>query len=294
MDRRSWQGWDYLKLPSAPATWLIEPLLPAGGSLLLYAPAKIGKTYLALQAAMAVQGEPELPDFLGYPIQTHGRVLYVQLDTPRSLWHERYIRFLIGNGVNGAGNIHYADRETLVYPFDARSPEHLATLRQACLDMPEWPVLVIIDTLRESHMLEENNATDMKNTIAALKTAVAPAAVIFVAHDRKSQDGGPEGEVRNSNRGSGYTVGAMDTILRLGRTKMEFIGRAIEDGSMKLTRRDDLLWDVDHKDMEGHLKMVMADPSLTSTAAKAKALATRTGRAEEACRSLLRRGLHAV
>ncbi len=86
----------------------------------------------------------------------------------------------------------------------------------------------------------------------------------------------------------------MDTILRLGKTKLEYIGRAIEDGSMKLSRRSDLLWEQDIRDVEGHLRQIMADPGLTTTYAKAKALSERTGKGEEACRSILRRGLHVV
>jgi RecA-family ATPase len=70
---------EYLSLPQPPQRWVIDQLVPAQSLVVLWGPAKEGKTTLALQAGLAVtQGTP----FLGYDTQ-RGTVLLLQFDTPR-------------------------------------------------------------------------------------------------------------------------------------------------------------------------------------------------------------------
>src|SRR3990167_6684502 len=79
---------DYLALPRNAENWLLRPLLPVGGSMILYGDPKVGKSYAALQLAVALTGDG--PDeWLGFPTGQAGPVVYVHLDTPRSLWAER-------------------------------------------------------------------------------------------------------------------------------------------------------------------------------------------------------------
>src|SRR5688572_32876186 len=108
-------GLEYLKLPRAKETWLVDPILPTSGALLLYGDPKVGKSFAALQLAAAL-ASPSVEESFGFPVKTHGPVVYVQLDTPRSLWAER-LEEVRESGVN-TDSIHFADRETLdCFPF---------------------------------------------------------------------------------------------------------------------------------------------------------------------------------
>src|SRR3990167_8030799 len=79
----------YLNLPRDHNLWVLKPLIPISGKGLLYSPAKVGKSSLAIQLAQAVSGDAQ--DFLGFPVVTHGRVLYIQIDTPRATWADRFV-----------------------------------------------------------------------------------------------------------------------------------------------------------------------------------------------------------
>jgi RecA-family ATPase len=198
-------GQDYLKLPSSPATWLVEPLLPSSGAMLLYGDAKVGKSFAALQLANAIQSGQS---WLGFPTRK-GNVVYIQLDTPRM-----------------------ADRETLdAWPFDILDPEHLITLRDELQALK--PDFVIIDTLRESHSADENDSTEMQEAIAALVAATKPAALCLISHARKpSQES--DYSLMADNRGSNYVVGRMDAIVRFTSKSARVSGRSIEEHSISL------------------------------------------------------------
>src|SRR5258708_7481699 len=61
-----------------PTNWIVNPIIHEGATLLTGDP-KVGKSFLALQIALAVSGgEKYLLDSL--EVCTHGRVLYLALD----------------------------------------------------------------------------------------------------------------------------------------------------------------------------------------------------------------------
>ena len=296
-------GSTYLSLPRAPETWLIKDLLPVGGSMLIFGDAKAGKSYLGLQLALALSGAR--PDFLSFQTIRTGRVAYIQLDTPRSLWADRISRLTEAGEPFPSAPIWFGDRETLgTWPFDITDPSHRSILRKGLweepvreevdretgevLGTPVAPTAVILDTIREAHSLDENDSTDMRNVIAAVEATVRPAALIIIAHARKPSGDAPP-DLMADNRGSNFVVGRMDAILRLTKKTIYYTGRAIEEGSFRIRRTDSGLWVADEAGNEDHLRAVLADPTLSSLSARAKALAGRIGKGEEACRSILRR-----
>lgn len=277
-------GSEYLALPRAPETWLIEPLIPAGGSVLLYGDPKVGKSYAALQLALAIEGGTE---WFGFPVRTNGKVVYVQLDTPRSLWAQR-LETLKKDGLP-VETLTFGDRETLdCFPFDILNQEHYDLLRSELQQISPAPVAVIIDTLRESHSGDEDKSTSMQPVIAALQSVVAPAALIVIAHSRKTI-GDQAPDLINDNRGSSYVAGRMDCIIRFSRHTVYYTGRAVEEGSIRLERTENGLWVPANDDRDKLILAIINDPNLTSTSARAKALSERIGKSEEACRSLIRR-----
>lgn len=216
----------YLKLPVAEYTWLIDGLIPTGGIVNLFAPSKAGKSFLVLDLARALsQGDPA---WMGHAIPNQAKVLFVQLDTPRSLWIERF-EMLKAAGVDFTTNeitedtpnsCHYfqvLDMEAVPQPFNLMDPETRAWFNtQVCALQPD---LVVIDTLREIHDMDEDKAGPMKVVLGNLVAAITPPdgprpALLIVTHSRKESpkfDGG----LMQEGRGSNYLVGRCDTILRL-------------------------------------------------------------------------------
>lgn len=282
-DNATLLGRDYMNLPTNE-TWLVKPLIPVGGACILFGEAKIGKSYAALQLAQAIEHGGE---WLGFPVMQTGPVIYTQLDTPRGLWIQR-LKDLEQSGVD-LSTILYQDRETLnTMPFNILLPEHFHLFRTEI--QKHNPVAVIIDTLREAHQQEENSSKDMQNVIANLQAACFPAAMILITHERK-----PDKEAGFSLisdiRGSNYIPGRMDAILRFTKARLYYTGRAIEEGHVALQRLDNGFWSSAQIDVDKAVAEVLANGRVPSVREKAKLLAQRIGKTEEACRSLIRRAL---
>ena len=274
-------GHAYLALPRNPETWLLRSLLPVGGLLNIYGEAKIGKSFAALQMATALQHGG---CWLGFQVVSTGPVVYIQLDTPRSLWLERLDA--LGACMTP---LHYADRDTLgTWPFDIGRPDHFQRLQRAL--QPVAPVAVFLDTLREAHAKDENKSDQMQTVFALLQAATYPAALIVISHARKPTDAAPD--LIADQRGSSYTAGRVDAVVRFTRKTLFYTGRAIEEGSIRLTRLDNGFWEPDTEQaqlMDHHARTVLVDPTLTTVKAQALALSTLTHKSPEACRSFLRR-----
>jgi RecA-family ATPase len=294
MTQRILSGVDYLSQPSGPDTWLIKPLLPTSGAMLIYADPKAGKSYLALQLAQAIESGSS---WLGFPCRA-GSVVYIQLDTPRNVWQDRIKTLVQAGSMTQLPS--FADRESLnTWPFNILQPDHLIMLREALKSVTRVnmstgedslapPDLVIIDTLRESHQGDENDSTEMQEVVAALVAATQPAALLLISHSRKpSQDG--DFSLMNDSRGSSYVVGRMDAIVRLTPKSARIAGRSIEEHSIELERLDSGFWDVPSGENDTIMTALLLDPTIPSLRQKAKILAARIGKSESACRGMLRR-----
>jgi len=287
----------YCALPRSPETWIIENLCPVSGLLNLYGAPKGGKSFLAMQLAAAVS-DPTVNNWMSFPIRTHGIVLYLQLDTPRSLWGQRMDQFReLGFDLS---NVYIADAEQAPYPFDI-----LGTLRDPV--SPSWtylrdqviahqPILVIIDTLREIHSGDENKSDQMHNVMANLISACHPSAVCVISHSRKDNAMAPEGQRENlldDNRGSNYISGRMDGIMRTvstsHKTYLSYQSRTSERAQLKCKRYAPGLWAVVCTEEDTIVRDILRNPLLTTMHARVDALVEQTGKSPEACRSRLRR-----
>ncbi len=249
---------------------------------------------LAIQLALALTGNED--EWLGFPIVTHGKVLYLQLDCPRSTWRLRF-EALKKHGIKiNDENFLLADRESLAhYPFDIlKTLPHDHMLYLHGLVQYHNPVAVVIDTLRKVHSGDEDKSTIMSNVVSRLIGACHPAALILISHSRKPSPDG-DFDLMAEHRGSGSVAGEMDAILKLTKSSLYFAGRNIEDGSIKLERQDAdhvLLWKVrSDADMEKHLLRVLNDTTLPSMRSKAKVLAPLISKSEDGCMSIIRRRL---
>lgn len=245
-------------------------------------------SYMSLQLAFALAGAQ--PDFLGFPVVTSGPVAYIQFDTPRNVWQLR-LRELKAGG-HPVESVHYADRQSIKdYPFDILQPAHVAYLKS--IVVPLKPIAVIIDTIRDSHSGDEDSSTEMRNVIVNFRAALGETAIILISHARKPS---PEVErnILADMRGSSAVVGSMDVIMRLTKRALYYVGRSIEEGSIRLQRQDNGLWLPDEGDTAEALARVLSDTSLTTLRAKARALAPMIKKTDEAAMSMLRRATEAI
>jgi RecA-family ATPase len=275
-------------MPRPNHTWIVHNLLPASGLLNIYGPPKGGKSYAALQLAYAVAGVDE--DWFGFDIEQHGPVLYLQLDTPRSLWQARlFDDFLTSAGLDGS-RVHIADRDIAPFPFDIlRADSGGRWLTDTCKTLA--PVVVIIDTLRECSQANENDSGEMKNVINGLVATIAPAACVLVSHSKKDNMTIPAAErdqLMHDNRGSSYVAGRMDGVIKITEKSFHFQSRTCEKGKKAIERdHTSHLWHLKYDEINQHISLIHADPTLLTIADRAHALASLTGKKYEACRKLI-------
>lgn len=217
----------YRAAPRDPQPWVIRSLVPVGGLVNIYGKPKSFKSYLALGMAFAVANGAD--EWNGFEVLKQGRVAYLQIDTPRSNWAGR-IDKLAAAGFDDS-NILFADLNTVPYPYNVLEEKHYLGLKQA---LAEWqPVMVIIDTLRESFSGDENDSNTMRNVITNIVAATRPSSVILLSHQRKDgvmqrMNGGED--LMDDNRGSSYIPGRMDVIIKMTGKRMIYQGRSTPKG----------------------------------------------------------------
>lgn len=230
----------YASLPSQTDNYLIDRFLPCPGRVLLVGPPKRGKSYLALQIGLAVaKGE----SFLGRPALSAGRrVLYLQFDTPHSLWLER-MHMLKEEGIElppfrpqaDHGDFIVLDPSHLRRSLDVvNNPDDVAYLIQIMTDLK--PALVIVDTLAKLHSGDENDAGAMKKVFHVLNSIFADCCILYVHHTRKlSPQPGQKVLHRptpsDAARGSSFLAGEVDAIWLLYNNSLTTEVRFDESGS---------------------------------------------------------------
>lgn len=292
-DRNVHSFQEYIDLPQHEKPWLLKPFIPVGGIACIHGAAKTRKSFLSIQLARDIaNGEP----WLGFPTRP-GTVLYVQLDTPRSIWQMRFqelARQNFGLTPEGAGRLFLADTDTpgLPYPFYISKPEVKLWIKHQ-IDTIK-PDLIIFDVIRKMFKGSDNDSDTMDLLIEEIKHTCQPAACLVIAHSKKASkdhDGGTLDEMR----GSGAQGAAYDTVFRLlkGRKgkppKLTIEGRVTEDMEVILKNRDDLLFDLGQEsafDAAIRHALVM---DFTSERKRAEHVAALTGEDFAKCQSAIRR-----
>lgn len=280
---------EYNQLPDYQGTWVIKDLLPVGGSMSLYGSPKAGKSHFSLQLAHAITGQET--NFLSFPIAFHGRVLYLQLDTPRSLWKKR-TKDYEALGLDQS-NLYIADREMAPFPFEILRPDMGGSwLRDQCQTIA--PVVVIVDVLRNMTMADEDKSGDMRRAFDALISAVAPAAVVLMSHAKKTNFALAPDErdnVIHDNRGSSFLPGAVDGIVKLTPKTLIAQSRTMDEKRIPITFSPVTLWSLTNppeEDFEAMVTQILAEPDISQREA-ARRLAEQTDLTEQAARRYLQR-----
>lgn len=278
-------GSEYLALPRQPETWLIKDLLPVGGGgMLLYGDPKIGKSYAALQLAWSLTTQTP---WFGFSVPKKAHVVYLQLDTPRSLWADR-LDSLRSHGYP-IETVHFADRETLgTFPFYINNPDHYKILSDALSAIN--PAAVIIDTSREAFTsVDENESTAMQEAVARMEACIYPATAVYVSHARKTNvEHGYD--LKGDVRGSNYLVGKVDSICRFSHKSMRIVSRTLEEHTVKLDRLEDGTWSIAEDPFKALVDLTISDNPDTPIRELARIIHLRyPEKSEEACRAAVRR-----
>lgn len=191
--------------------YLCEPCIPLGGDVLLHGKRALGKTQLALTLAISVM---EGGKFLGHFPCLQGPVAYVQADMPKKLQQDRRRTLYAATGKDyGSQYLHILSDSKVDILSAAHAREEWISRLHA-----HNPVLVIVDTLRKTHGLDENSSDTPVAVYGAWRALVGQrATIVYVHHDRKTTE---FGDLNESARGSGAWLDECDTGLHvLGKKK---------------------------------------------------------------------------
>ncbi len=183
-----------------PPSYLIDPILPAGGLAVLFGRSSIGKTFVALDMALCVATGTDWLD--GYPVKK-GTAVYVMAEGTGGLGR-RIRAWEIAHSI--AIN---ADARFVPEPVQLKDPQEVKKFIALLKQLPgdPAPVLVVIDTLARCFLGgEENSAKDMGLFIAggdAIRKATS-ATVLVIHHPGRKED---------HERGSTALRGAADVVM---------------------------------------------------------------------------------
>ena len=203
---------------------LVKPFMPVGGQCLLYGKRGLGKTQLAHTLAIDVAlGQP----FLGMFETVQCNVVYVQADIPPALQKDRYSRIVKHLSLDKQFPLWYLISPGSFDTLDAIGNEAnwIEDLRAVS------PGLVIIDTLRKAHRMDENLSSTVVDVYAAWRYICGPdATILYIHHDRKSFDGGE----------SAYRALAVKALSCISHPRRRYIfaEHALRDRTFKAIGRD--------------------------------------------------------
>ncbi len=183
--------------PPPPTRYVVPGLLPHGLAI-LYGRPKQGKSWLALDLALAVVCDGRVAG--GFPVEP-GDVLYLALEDGPSRLHERTTA-LLGEGQPGPAGL----------TFVTRLRAHLFTTVRAWHHAAGIPRLVIVDTLQRARGPARANVNAYAEDYSAVSAVKELAdelgiCILLVHHSRKALS---EHDV-DAASGSYGIVGAADT-----------------------------------------------------------------------------------
>lgn len=226
---RSFTADELLSLDLPEPDWIVESVIPEGLSLLV-APPKIGKTFLALNVAVAVAGHGVA---LGKAPASGGRVLYINLDGSLRGMQKRLGAMLRGESI--PKNLH------VVQEWERADEGGLRRL-DAFLRAYSDTKLVVIDVLQKFRPKGTNKRGVYEQDYEALgplrqMCEEHAVSIIVVHHTNKRTDG----DELNAVSGSTGLAGAVENVLLLTKergqvdAKLTVIPREEEEISLALS-----------------------------------------------------------
>jgi hypothetical protein len=200
-----------LVAPNTPK--LIDPWLAAGAIALVFGPPSAGKSLWSATLAREVARGGTL--YGAYPC-ARSRVLVIQADMPTEMVVER----VQASSVPPSPNVQYWLTNNAPLDVLKLAKTHKAELAQARAFAPE---LVIVDTLRKTHSLDENDSAAPDRVYSAWREAFPGAVFVFLHHSRKIPMNATSADamIRESFRGSIAWAAGADTLIAIRRVRQK-------------------------------------------------------------------------
>jgi RecA-family ATPase len=189
-----------------PELDFVLPGLLAGTVGGLIAAGGVGKSTLALQAAIDIAVDVAGADLLGLGVEKHGRVVILAGEDPDVALHHRIKR--IASRLPPDAHEMLAEALTIVpcvgLGVDIMDDQWFAEVGRLC----EGARLVVIDTLTRFHSLNENDAADAKAVMAALERLAKQTGctVLYLHHVNKGAALNGMADLQQAARGSSVFV----------------------------------------------------------------------------------------
>lgn len=256
--------------------WLVEPLLPRGRQISLYAQGKSGKSLIALEIACALaSGRPSMLEDARPPMH----VVYIDFEmTPGDL-QERLIELGYDTKDSDFGQLKTHLHYYLLQPFDPLDTKAGGNQLMQVVEH-HAAALVVLDTLIRSVEGEENSSDTIKNFNRYTGQRIKSQQRTLLRVDHAGKD------ATRGQRGSSAKRDDVDLIWRLkldtivdGKQTMRLINDASRmawvDHELQVTRHDDPLRHEIHKqklngpqsDAYNTLNNVKADRTLSQNGA---------------------------
>ena len=193
-------------LNAPPDLDFIWPGFLAGTVGALVAPGATGKSFWALEAAMAVACSVAGGDLVELAPKHPGRVIYLAGEDPApALIHRVHA---IGQHLDPVAKEAIAENLTLEpimgKQLNVLNDRHLARVIEYCTDSR----LIVLDTLSRIHQLDENSNGDMALLVATLEhvAATTGAAVLYLHHVNKGSIRERQADQQQAARGASALI----------------------------------------------------------------------------------------
>lgn len=198
---------DFLEMPLPERGFLLKPVIPTQGLVIMYAPRGIGKTFAALSMALAISGGGEIFEWRA---SNQSRVLYVDGEMPARAMQERLAYLAMGNNVppNATNNLVLVTPDIQPCPM----PDLSTYAGQQALEplLKDISLLVLDNIATLCRTGKENEAQSWQNMQSwLLDLRRRGIAVLLIHHAGKSGD----------QRGTSAREDIMDTVISLRRPK---------------------------------------------------------------------------
>lgn len=286
--KTSWSLAELMTAELPPPTWIVPGILPAGLTILSGRP-KSGKSFLALQLALAVVSGGSFLD----KQMAEGSCLYIALEDSEGRLQRRL-------RVWGAAP-HLPMQVELAWP--SLAGDGLGMLLEAIDQLR--PHLVVVDTLSRAfatnaRRLDWNDAGDVTSVLAPLQTAAIERDVAVICVDHQRKPAGMAASPIDDLIGSSAKSGVLDTAWGLYRERMTgkgtlaITGRDVEEGELALQ------WDGETTcwQLRGDARQIAADDAAADVfkairilggSADASSVAKEVGKSRIAARNALER-----
>jgi archaellum biogenesis ATPase FlaH len=214
------KGDDLLKTELPEVEFLVEGLIPKGGITMLVGNPSSGKSWLMLEIAKTVASNKLL---FGKFKTKESRVLYIDEETPFLENKRRWSKL-------NPAPITLVDFMAM-QGFRIDNDEQ----RKALLDFIGWRNynLIIFDSLRDIHSLNENDSLEAQRLIDCLKELTKKGASVLVSHHQRKERFMDSKDPSQMLRGSSAILAGIDSLLSIENPKSTQLELVISQSKLR-------------------------------------------------------------